>query len=93
MDRRSFLKRSGQGALGVTISQVLAACAARDLDSDEPLSSSSDPLRRLRGDYGPLVVAGPELMLPKGFRYVLFGAAGVRMSDGAMTPRAHDGMA
>ncbi|HEY3594392.1 MAG TPA: hypothetical protein VGL13_10980 [Polyangiaceae bacterium] len=37
-------------------------------------------------------MAGPELMLPRGFRYVLFGAAGSRMSDGYLTPSAHDGM-
>ena len=45
------------------------------------------------GGYGPLAPAGPELALPEGFRYRMFGVEGTPMSDGRPTPRAHDGMA
>jgi len=51
--------------------------------------------RAKRGDggYGPLSPAGPELALPAGFAYVMFGVEGSTMSDGNPTPKAHDGMA
>src|ERR687893_49436 len=45
------------------------------------------------GGYGPLVAAGPELLLPEGFQYRVFGRTGEIMSDGYPTPGAHDGMA
>ncbi|MGC4089985.1 MAG: DUF839 domain-containing protein [Polyangiaceae bacterium] len=90
--RRRFIEAGSTGALALGLSQVLAACAARDQGGlDETLASESSALRR--GGYGPLVVAGPELMLPRGFRYVLFGHAGTRMSDGNVVPGAPDGMA
>jgi uncharacterized protein len=42
--------------------------------------------------YGPLQFQpGKPLALPKGFRYVRFGHAGTRMSDGLPTPTCHDG--
>ncbi|MGH8905879.1 MAG: alkaline phosphatase PhoX [Egibacteraceae bacterium] len=44
------------------------------------------------GGYGPLRPAGPELALPEGFTYVMFGVEGSPMSNGSLTPRAHDGM-
>src|SRR5688572_32621392 len=46
-----------------------------------------------RVGYGPLDAAGPDLALPKGFTYTVFGVEGTRMSDGSVTPPAHDGMA
>ena len=45
------------------------------------------------GGYGPLYPAGPELALPKGFTYTMFGVEGWPLSDGRPTPHAHDGMA
>jgi hypothetical protein len=39
-----------------------------------------------------LVQAGPELALPPGFSYELFGHFGSAMSDGFLTPPIHDGM-
>ena len=45
------------------------------------------------GGYGPLREAGPDLALPEGFSYSVFGVEGSEMSDGAVTPGAHDGMA
>jgi secreted PhoX family phosphatase len=78
--RREFLVRAGAGAVFVpALSRVFAGCKFDDLHPDN--------------GYGPLVVAGPELSLPAGFRYVLFGAAGTLMDDGIVTPGAHDGMA
>jgi secreted PhoX family phosphatase len=50
-------------------------------------------------DYGPLVEAIDEttglplLLLPEGFWYRSFGWTGDMMSDGLLTPGAHDGMA
>lgn len=45
------------------------------------------------GGYGPLVSAGPELDLPKGFSYTVVSRAGAPMSDGNPTPNSFDGMA
>lgn len=45
------------------------------------------------GGYGPLVVDGGPVVLPRGFRARSFGAIGDRMSDGHRTPIALDGMA
>jgi uncharacterized protein len=53
----------------------------------------SDP-NALESGYGPLVEQKDvKIWLPEGFRYVAFGAAGSKMSDGNVTPGAHDGMA
>jgi secreted PhoX family phosphatase len=49
--------------------------------------------REGEGGYGPLTAAGPEIALPEGFRYRVFGIEGSIMSDGRPTPRSHDGMA
>jgi len=54
---------------------------------------------RATAGYGPLApipdqTTGRELLsLPAGFRYWSLGLAGSPMSDGRLTPRAHDGMA
>jgi uncharacterized protein len=51
------------------------------------------------GSYGGLRATkarntGEEiLMLPEGFEYTILGKTGAKMSDGAPTPAAHDGMA
>lgn len=66
----------------------LVARAARAQEGSPPAHAG-----RGEGGYGPLRPAGPELALPTGFMYVLFGVEGSRMSDGNPTPRAHDGMA
>src|SRR5688572_22760286 len=55
-------------------------------------------LRSSSAGYGPLVPAKTNntgetlLALPKDFQYTVFGKTGTRMSDGHLTPRAHDGM-
>lgn len=54
---------------------------------------------RPRFDYGPLKPAASQntgetlLAIPEDFRYVVFGRAGDRMSDGHATPARPDGMA
>jgi len=60
---------------------------------------ASVSLRSNSAGYGPLVAAKTNntgetlLALPKDFQYTVFGKAGTRMSDGQLTPPAHDGMA
>lgn len=95
--RRTFIR--GGGALlgaaalggplqGFVVRQALAADGI-------PL----EPAGLGRGGYGPLspsspVTGGPSLLaLPDGFRYAAFGIEGSPLTDGAPTPKAHDGMA
>jgi secreted PhoX family phosphatase len=85
MDRRTFLKTTAAAA--AVPFQALVARA-------EGLA------RGIRtAGYGPLVDAIdgttglPLLKLPEGFRYLSFGWAGDVLSDGAVTPARHDGMA
>ena len=91
VDRRSFLKVGGVAA-GATALQVLAARAAEAAPAEA---------RRRPGanvDYGPIdAVAALNtgdrwLALPAGFEYTILTKTGAEMSDGAPTPRAHDGM-
>ena len=64
----------------------LAACASR---AATPVRNG---MARTSAGYGPLVRAGPELALPRGFSYSILSVEGRTMSDGRPTPRAHDGM-
>lgn len=60
----------------------------------EPAALGPSDSNASESGYGPLVEQkGAKLWLPEGFRYVAFGAAGTAMSDGNLTPGAHDGMA
>lgn len=85
LNRRSLLKNSLLGAAGL----AFGGLASRDL------MAASLPYSP---NYGPLSLKADEttglylLALPEGFRYQSFGWAGDRMSDGIVTPRAHDGM-
>lgn len=101
LDRRSFFRRAA-GAAGATfvpasLAGLVAACS--DLDPDRVLSPSDPSLSRGRGDdrgkggYGPLDNEQGVLLLPRGFRLRTFGAIGDPMTDGNLTPIAHDGMA
>src|SRR5262245_24935177 len=81
---------AGAAALG-----PLDALAARSAEAH----GGSGPRRPFSPDYGPLspvrdhTTGLPLLLLPKGFEYISYGWTGDRMSDGAPTPSAHDGMA
>jgi secreted PhoX family phosphatase len=98
IDRRAFLTQSALAG-GLAIGTPFRALLANGREDD--CRSRSD-LRGRRGcspDYGPLAPVNdhttglPLLMLPERFEYVTFGWTGDRMSDGALTPSNHDGMA
>jgi secreted PhoX family phosphatase len=94
-DRRTFLRKSTLIAGGAIVAPSLSGLVACN-DVVSPLTPSGKILPRAgrgSGSYGPLVPAGPELALPAGFHYVKFGVEGTPMSDGKLTPKAHDGMA
>jgi uncharacterized protein len=80
--RRRFLQRGGVWAGAAAILPPLQAL----------IGCATTPSRVGEG-YGPLAAAGPELELPLGFSYAVFGVEGTAMTDGRPTPRAHDGMA
>ena len=87
INRRVFLTESARlvgGGLSAFGGLQLVACVRRP--------AIRLPRSAPRG-YGPLQHAGPELALPTGFQYRVFGVEGSTMSDGRPTPRLHDGMA
>jgi secreted PhoX family phosphatase len=92
VDRRVFLRRSAIAAGALAVAKPFEALVANG-----PQGHAGD--RQHSPDYGPLVEAIDEttglplLLLPEGFRYVSFGWTGEMMSDGLVTPAAHDGMA
>jgi uncharacterized protein len=89
LDRRGFLRRAtGLAAMSVIPAPLLGLtrCAVRRA------------VRRAgpgEGSYGELVPSRdcPELALPPDFHVVRLSVSGERMSDGAATPGAFDGMA
>jgi secreted PhoX family phosphatase len=86
LTRRQIIQRGAVAAAGLSLADVLIACS-----SDDQEDPSADRLAAKPG-YGPLVrETGAALALPAGFRYVAFGRAGTRMSDGLATPPCHDG--
>lgn len=99
VDRRSFLRVGGMAAgaaiFGGTALQILTARAAEGAPQDSGRGTG-----RPGGnvDYGPIAPAAALntgdswLALPAGFEYTILTRTGAPMSDGAPTPRAHDGM-
>jgi len=92
VDRRAFLTRSAIAAGALAVATPFEALLAHG-----PQGRPND--RQHSPDYGPLVEAIDEttglplLLLPEGFRYLSLGWTGDMMSDGILTPGAHDGMA
>ena len=92
LDRRIFLKRSAVAAGALAMVKPFEA-----LVTNGPQGHAGN--RRHSPDYGPLVEAADEttglplLLLPEGFRYLSFGWTNEMMTDGILTPGAHDGMA
>jgi secreted PhoX family phosphatase len=94
LDRRSFLRGAAVVGAGSTLLSGLASRLA--------FAATGRPVRLAAvgsGGYGPLA-ATPDfvdgvarLSLPAGFRYTTIGVGGSVMSDGNVTPSAHDGMA
>jgi uncharacterized protein len=92
IDRRSLLRGTG-AALGA----LALATPFRNLHARQ-LAASGVPIGPRRTPFGPLAPVPdrttglPLLRLPSGFRYASFGWTGDMMSDGTLTPNAHDGM-
>lgn len=96
-----------RGFVGGAVSAVAGAPLFIQALSNAAGAASDGELRtagRGRGGYGPLVpkkpvYAGPGadpnlewVALPEGFKYAIFGVSGTPLSDGNVTPYAHDGM-
>ena len=103
IERRAFLRGvalAGGAAVGASAFQGLGIRAARAVAGASPMQAAANG-----GGYGELqpkkpAAVGPGadpnleyLSLPEGFEYTVFGVAGTAMSDGNVTPNAHDGMA
>lgn len=99
--RRSFIRHAaGMALVPTSIASLVAACT-RDwrspplpIDGDLEAGEGRGGAGRDAGGYGPLVsVPGSPVALPRGFQVRAFGRVGDPMSDGNLTPIAHDGMA
>lgn len=98
LNRRNFLVQSSLAAAsvaGVTLAfERLTIFAERNVENYSHLLAGSDA-----GSYGSLRPTKSQntgeilLALPEGFSYTAFGQTGSKMSDGNLTPAAHDGMA
>jgi secreted PhoX family phosphatase len=88
VSRREMLAVSGLGLVGAGLAGAFPAAAQAATGA----ASVDDAMLGVDG-YGPLVPAGPDFALPRGFSYRRFGAAGTRMNDGLPTPGCHDGQA
>ncbi len=87
-DRRTFLRRGAMGA-GALWMFSLGELAARRPSGPVGISSPYGPISPKKDD-----TTGLELLnLPDGFRYLSYAWMGDRLSDGAICPGAHDGMA
>ena len=85
LTRREAFKRTAAAAAGMSTANTILAMGAAGASARELAAKPG---------YGR-PVANPHakaLKLPRGFRYVRFGKAGSRMSDGLETPPCHDGM-
>ena len=93
MDRRTFLASLVYSTAGIAV-------AGSILSSRDNAFAQTADLTKLRAPgFGELVPTAAKntgemvLSLPKGFEYNVIGRVGTPMSDGRITPRAHDGMA
>jgi secreted PhoX family phosphatase len=93
VSRRDVVRQLFAVAGAVVGGSPLSGLAARLAIAEGRPSSHSLTAGIGEGGYGPLGDAGEELALPRGFRYAVLGVEGSPMSDGAVTPHAHDGMA
>jgi uncharacterized protein len=102
IDRRGFLGRSL--AAGAALAATPVFIEALSQAAGAAAQGSLRTAQQGRGGYGPLAPARPTaagpgadpdlewLALPAGFKYSIFGLSGATMSDGNVTPFAHDGM-
>ena len=99
VDRRSFLRAGGMAA-GVTIfgGTALQALTMRVAEAAPQDKGGGKDRSGANVDYGPISLAAALntgdrwLALPAGFEYTILTKTGAVMSDGRLTPRAHDGM-
>lgn len=95
IDRRTFVKRSVLAGGAIAVPGALGGLVRLSgglLPPDANAAPAGLGAGLGDGGYGPLVRAGDEISLPHGFTYRRFGTAGDPMSDGNLTPIAHDGM-
>jgi len=94
IDRRSFLRRTGGGAIVPAVaSGLMAACTEESANGVlTPRMSKVGNAGLGNGGYGPLDNDQGVVLLPRGFQVRAFGAIGDPMSDGLPTPIALDGM-
>jgi secreted PhoX family phosphatase len=95
--RRNFLRGATGAAVmtGATLSTFAAHSARAGDQGGKP--DHDWQFAGYRSEYGALQPTADQngdkiLALPKGFQYVTFSKIGDVMSDGAVVPRAHDGM-
>ncbi|MCO8123064.1 PhoX family protein [Stieleria sp. TO1_6] len=84
--RRKFLSDNFSAATSFAVAAAFTGLGGRLLHGESPHRTSG--LRDVADETTGL----PLLRLPEGFRYRTFGWTGDRMSDGVITPKAHDGM-
>lgn len=95
--RRHLLGGAAAGGLvfglgSWSLDGLIRRASAAALDSTDAGDLGYGPLRPMtRRD--PETGYEHELLLPEGFDFAIFGMAGTTMSDGHITPLAHDGMA
>ncbi len=93
MSRRSFLRRGAVLTGGALVAPAVLQGLALLGTNGRVYAAPGD------GGYGPLFPTADlrdgvlRISLPAGFQYRSFGVAGTLMSDGNLTPLAHDGMA
>jgi uncharacterized protein len=98
-NRRTFLRRAagtvGISLIPISLSGLVSACTDSSLvGTDEAMGDEMlHRVGRGKGGYGPLVNDNGVVAVPEGFQVKTFGAIGDPMSDGNVTPIAHDGMA
>lgn len=94
VDRREFLRRAiGTTVIPGSVVGLVAACTDLESPTDVAPQLGRDGIRgRSGGGYGPVDQDKGELILPRGFQVRSFGRVGTTMSDGHLTPLAHDGM-
>ena len=90
--RRRFIRRAaGLSLVPAAMTGLLSAC-----DMIPPFNGgggSGDGGGGTFTGYGPLTSEVGPVAIPEGFQISTFGAIGAEMSDGNLTPIAHDGMA
>jgi uncharacterized protein len=95
--RRGVLKGSG-AAIAAAFAGPVAALAARTAEASAAGCVAGTASVLVDSPYGPtapvndLVTGLPLIELPAGFSYKSYGWRGDLMSDGLLTPAAHDGM-